>query len=141
MSWSLFGKATFSDWIPTGAFAADTGERGGFEKSELLRDSSEDVPCAGVEEWAEIELSLSAARLGKMQGVLIPAVKVSTDAERKKFRDMWHAHLVPGGRSLLDLPAFTLEWNADVQQIEEGNVPFEPIYRKTQSHLESYWNT
>ncbi|CAN0253311.1 unnamed protein product [Ascophyllum nodosum] len=33
MSWSLFGKATFSDWIPTGEFA-DTGERGGFEKSE-----------------------------------------------------------------------------------------------------------
>ena len=140
MSWSLFGKTTFSDWIPTGAFA-DTGEKGGFEKSELLGDSTEDVPCAGVEEWAGIELSPSAARLGEMQGVLIPAVKVSTDAERKKFRDMWHAHLVPGGRSLLDFPAFTLEWNADVQQIEEGKVPFEPIYRKTQSHLESYWKT
>ena len=54
---------------------------------------------------------------------------------------MWHAHLVPGGRSLVDFPAFTLEWNADVQQIEEGKVPFEPIYRKTQSHLESYWKT
>ena len=140
MSWSLFGKATFSDWIPTGAFA-DTEERGGFEKSKLLGDSSEDGPYAGVEEWAGIELSPSAARLGEMQGVLIPAVKVNTDAERKKFRDMWHAHLVPGGRSLLDFPAFTHEWNADVQQIEEGKVPFEPIYRKTQSHLESYWKT
>ena len=48
MSWSLFGKATFSDWIPTGAFA-DTEERDGFEKRELLGDSSEDVPCAGME--------------------------------------------------------------------------------------------
>ena len=138
MSWNLFGKATFSDWIPTGAFA-DTGERGGFEKSQLLGDSSEDVPCAGVEEWAGIELSPSAARLVEMQGVLIPAVKVSTDAARKKFRDMCHLHLVPGGRSLLDFPVFTLEWNADVQQMEEGKVPFEPIYRKTQSHLELYW--
>ena len=107
MSWSLFGKATFSDWIPTDAFA-DTGERGGFEKSELLGDSSEDVPYAGVEEWAGIELSPSAARLGEMQGVLIPAVKVSTDAECKTFRDMWHAHPVPGGRSLLDFPASPL---------------------------------
>ena len=140
MSWSLFGKATFSDWIPTGAFA-DTGERDGFEKSELLGDSSEDVPCAGVEKRAGIELSPSAVRLGEMQGVIFPAVKVSTDAERKKIRDMWHAHLVPGGRSLLGLPAFTLEWNADVQQIEEGKVPFEPFYRKTQSHLEPYWKT
>ena len=87
MSWSLFGKATFSNWIPTGAFA-DTGERGHFEKSELLGDSSEDIPGAEVEEWAGIELSLSAARLGEMQGVLIPAVKVSTDAGRKKFHDM-----------------------------------------------------
>ena len=74
-----------------------------------------------------------------MQGVLVPAVKVSTDAERKKFRAMWHAHFVPGGRSLLDFPALPLEGNADVQQIEEGRVTFEPIYRKTQSHLESYW--
>ena len=82
--WSLFGKATFSDWISTGAFA-DTGERGGFEKSELLGDSSEDVHNAGVEEWAGIELSPSAARLGEMQGVLIPAAKVSTNAERKEF--------------------------------------------------------
>ena len=48
MSWSLFGKATFSDWIPTGAFA-DTEERCGFEKHELLGDSSEDAPCAGME--------------------------------------------------------------------------------------------
>ena len=94
-----------------------------------------------MEEWAGVELSPSAARLEEMQGVLIPAVKVSTDAERKKFRDMWHAHLVPGGRSLLDFSAFTLEWNADVQQIEEGKVPFEPINRKTQSHPESYWKT
>ena len=140
MSWSLFGKATFSDGIPTGAFA-DTGERTAFEKSELLGDSSEDVPCAGVEEWAGIELSPSVARLVEMQGVPIPAVKVSTDAERKKFRGRWHTHLVSDGRSLLDFPAFTLEWNADVQQIEEGKVPFEPIYRKTQSHLESYWKT
>ena len=92
-----------------------------------------------MEEWAGIELSPSAARLGEMQGVLIPAVKVSTDAENKKFRDMWHAPLVPGGRSLLDFPAFTLEWNADLQQIEEGKGPFELIYMKTQSHLESYW--
>ena len=107
MSWSLFGKATFSDWISTDPFAG-TGERGGFEKSELLGDSSEDVPCAGVEEWAEIELSSSAARLGEMQGVLIPAVKVRTDAEFKNFCDMWHAHLVPGGRSLLDFPASSL---------------------------------
>ena len=61
MSWSLFGKTTFSDWIPTGA-SADTGERGGFEKNELLGDSIEDVPCAGVDEWAGIELSPSAAR-------------------------------------------------------------------------------
>ena len=74
MDWSLFGKPTFSDWIYTGAFA-DTRERGGFEKSELPGDSSEDVPSAGVEEWAGIELSPSAARLGEMQGVLIPAVK------------------------------------------------------------------
>ena len=66
---------------------------------------------------------------------------MSTDAERKKFRDMWHAHLVPSGRSLLDFPAFTLELNADVQQIEEGKVPFKSSYRKTQSHLESYWKT
>ena len=94
-----------------------------------------------MEEWAGIELSPSAARLGEMQGVIIPAVKVSTDAERKTFRDMWHAHLVQSGRSLLDFPAFTLEWNADVQQIEEGKAPFEPIYRKTQSHLESNWKT
>ena len=94
-----------------------------------------------MEGWAGIELYPSAARLGEMQGVLIPAVKVSTDAERKKFRDMWHAHLVPGGRSLLDFPAFTLEWNADVQQIEEGKMPLAPIYRKTQSHLELYWKT
>ena len=108
MSWSLFGKAAFSDWIPTGAFA-DTEERGGFEKSELLGDLRGGVPCAGVEEWAGIELSLSAARHWEMQGVLIPAVKVSTDAERKMFHDMWHSHLVPGGKSLLDFPAFTLE--------------------------------
>ena len=74
MDWSLFGKATFSDWIYIGAFA-DTRERGGFEKSGLLGDSSEDVPSAGVEEWARIELSPSAARLGEVQGVLIPAVK------------------------------------------------------------------
>ena len=140
MSWSLFGKATFSDWIPTGAFA-DTEERGGFEKSELLGDSSEDVPCAGLEEWAGIELSPSATRLGEMQGALIPAVKVNTDAERKKFRDMWHAHLVPGWRSLPDFSAFTLAWNTDVQQMEEDKVPYEPIYRKTQSHLEPYWKT
>ena len=119
MSWSLFGKATFYDWIPTGAFAV-TGERGGFEKSKLLGDSSEDVPCAEVEEWAGIELSPSAGRLGEMQRVLIPTVKVSTDAERKKLRDMWHWHLVPGGHSMLDFPAFTLEWNADVQQMEEA---------------------
>ena len=74
MDWSLFGKPTFSDWMYTGAFA-DTWERGGFEKSELLGDSSEDVPSAEVEEWAGIELSPSAARLGEMQGVLIPAGK------------------------------------------------------------------
>ena len=74
----------------------------------MVGDSSEDVPCAGVKEWAGIELCPSAARLGEMQGVLIPAVKVSTDAERKKFRDMWHSQLVTGGRSLLDFPAFTL---------------------------------
>ena len=92
-----------------------------------------------MKEWAGIELSPSTARLGEMQGVLIPVVKVSTDAERKKFRDLCHLHLVPGGRSLLDFPAFTLEWNADVQQIKEGKGPFEPVYRKTQSHLESYW--
>ena len=73
MSWSLFGKATFSDRISTGAFA-DTRVRGGFEKNELLGDSSEDVPRAGVEEWAGTELSPSVARLGEMQGVLIPAV-------------------------------------------------------------------
>ena len=133
MGWSLFGKATFSDWIPTGAFA-DTGETGYFEKSGLLGDSSEDVPSAGVEGWARIELSPSAARLEEMQGAL-------TNTERKKFRDMWRSHLVPGGRSLLDFPAFALEWNADVQQIEEVKVHFEPIYRKTQSHLESYWKT
>ena len=107
MSWSLFVKATFSDWISSDPFA-DTGERGGFEKSELLGDSNEGVPCAGVEEWAGIELSPSAARLGEMQGVLVPAVKVRTDAEFKKFRDMWHAYLVPGGRSLLDFPASPL---------------------------------
>ena len=41
----------------------------------MLRDSSEDVPSTGVEEWARIELSPSAACLGEMQGVLIPAVK------------------------------------------------------------------
>ena len=35
MDWILFGKATFSDGIYTGAFA-DTRERGGSEKSELL---------------------------------------------------------------------------------------------------------
>ena len=80
-----------------------------------------------MEEWAGIELSGSAARLGEMQGVLIQTAKVNTDAKHKKFRDMWHSYLVPGGRSLLDFPAFTLEWNADVQQMEEGKVPFEPI--------------
>ena len=87
MDCSLFGKATFSDWICTGAFAG-TGERGGFEKSELLGDSSEDVPSARVEEWAGIELCPSAAHLGEMQGVLTPAAKVNTDAERKTSRDM-----------------------------------------------------
>ncbi|CAM9161643.1 unnamed protein product [Ascophyllum nodosum] len=76
-----------------------------------------------------------------MQGVLIPAAKVSTDAERKKFCDMWHSHLVPGGCSLMGFPAFTLEWNTDVQQIEDGKVPFKPINRKTQSHLETYCKT
>ena len=92
-----------------------------------------------MEELAGIELYPSAARLGEMQGVPIPAVKMSTDAERKTIRGMWHSsHLVPGGRSLLDFPAFTLEWNADMEQMEEGKVPFEPVYRKTQSHLESY---
>ena len=140
MSWGLFGKAAFSDWIPTSAFAY-TGERGGFEKSKLLGDSNEDLPSAGVEEWAGIELSPSAARLGEMQGVPIPAAKVSTDAERKKFCDMWHSHLVPGGCSLMGFPAFTLEWNTDVQQIEDGKVPFKPINRKTQSHLETYCKT
>ena len=125
MGWSLYGKATFSDWISTSAFA-DTGERGGFQKSELLGDPSENVPSAGVEKWGRIELSPSAARLGEMHGVLIPATKVSTDAERKEFRDMWHSHLVPDGRSLLDFPAFVFEWKADVQQIEEEKVPFEP---------------
>ena len=137
MDWSLFVKASFSDWIYTGAFV-DTRERGGFEKSKLLGDSSEDVPSAGVEEWARIELSPSAARLREMQGVLISATKVNTDAERKKFREMWHSHLVPGGRSLLEFPSCPLEWNADVQQMEEGKMSFEPIYRKTQSHLELY---
>ena len=131
---------SFSDWIAIGEFA-DTGERGGLEKSELLEDPSEDVPSAGVEEWTGIELSPSAARLGGMQGVLIPAAKVNTNAERKKLRDMWDSHLLPRGHSLLDSPAFALEWNADVQQIEEVKVPFEPIYRKTHSHLESYWKT
>ena len=82
-----------------------------------------------------IELSSSAARLGEMQGVLVPAAKVNTDVELKKFREIWHSHLVLGGHSLLDFPAFTLEWNADVQQMEEGKMPFEPIYRKTQLHL------
>ena len=118
---------------------ADTGKRGGFEKSELLGESSEDVPNAGAEEWARIKLSLSALRLGDVKGVLIPAAKVSTNAERKEFRDMWHSHLVPGGRSLLDFPAFAFEWNADVQQIEEEKVLFEAIYMETQPHLESYW--
>ena len=74
MDWSLFSKATFSDWIYTGVFA-DISERGGFEKSELLEDSSEDVPSAGVEEWAGMELFPSAVRLGEMQRVLIPTVK------------------------------------------------------------------
>ena len=87
MDWSLFGRATFSDWISTGEFA-DTGKRDGFEKSELLGDSSEDVPSAGVEEWPGIELCPSAARLGEMQGDLIPAAKLSTNAERKEFRDV-----------------------------------------------------
>ena len=63
MSWSLFGKATFSDWISTNA-SANTGERGSFEKSELLGDSSEDVPCAGVEEW----LGLSSPHLRHASG-------------------------------------------------------------------------
>ena len=82
---------------------------GWFREKRAAGRFKEGVPCAGVEEWAGIELSLSAARHWEMQGVLIPAVKVSTDAERKKFHDMWHSHLVPGGRSLLDFPAFTLE--------------------------------
>ena len=100
MSWSVFGKATFSDWIPTDAFA-DTGERfrekraaGRLKRGRSLRRSGGVAP--------------SAACLGEMQGVLIPAVKVSTDAQCKKFRDMLHAHLVPGGRSLLDFPASPL---------------------------------
>ena len=94
-----------------------------------------------MEEWAGIKLSPSASRLGEMQGVLIPAAKLNTGAERKKFREVWHSHFVPGGRNLLDFPAFILEWNADVQQMEESKMPFESIYRKTQSHLESYWKT
>ena len=140
MNSSLFDKATFSDWIPTGVFA-DIGKRIDFEKSKLLGGSSEDVPIAGVERWAGIELSPSAARLGEMQGVLIPAAKASTDVERRKFRNMGHPHLVPGRRSLMGFPAFTLEWNADLQQIKQEEVPFEPIYRKAQFHLESYWKT
>ena len=79
----------------------------------MLGDSSEDVPSAGVERWTGIELSPSAARLGEIQGVLISAAKVSTNAELQKFHDMWHSYLVPGRRSLLDFPASALEWNAD----------------------------
>ena len=103
MDWSLFGRATFSDWISTGAFAG-TGERGGFEKSERLRDLSEHVPSAGVEEWIGIELSPSAARLGEMQRVLILAAELSTNAERKEFRDMWHFASRAGWMQFAGLP-------------------------------------
>ena len=50
---------------------------GWFREKWAAGDSREDVPSAGVEEWTGIELSPSAACLGEMQGILIPAVNVA----------------------------------------------------------------
>lgn len=156
MTSQLYGTPKYPDWLPASSYA-DTGERSGFVRSVFSSDgrggavdSVEEIvggsdncgldsPSPG--ELVPLkELTESAATLAKMQGVLVPHMPVTTDAEKKKFNEMWMGFVNPGrGQSLLDFNSFVLHWNQAVLDMEEGKTEVTPVFRKTVGHLQAYW--
>ncbi|CAN0157123.1 unnamed protein product [Scytosiphon promiscuus] len=156
MTSKLYGKAKYSDWLPTSAYA-DTGERSGFVQSIFAVD----VDGEGVDSLGNIaggdddcgldspsvgkaiplpELTESAAALAEMQGVQVPHMPITSPAEKEKFNGMWMRFVGPAGRqSLLDFDSFALEWNKVVSLMEEGKTAVSPVFRKTAGHLRAYW--
>lgn len=154
MTYLLFGKGKYSSWLPTGAYR-DTGERNGFVRSELPAMDGEDVelpleggPAIGVasqmvdEADALADLTASSASLAAMQGVYVPTMPISTDAERQKFRDMWLGFLKEGGQSALDFSEFARAWNKSLGsggQKDKGISDAGHVFRKTAGQLKAYW--
>ncbi|CAM9356026.1 unnamed protein product [Ectocarpus sp. 12 AP-2014] len=124
MTSKLYGKAKYSQWLPTSAYG-DTGERSGFVRSIFPSD----VGGGGTDSVLEIlggaeksnmdpaseavplpELTGSAARLAKMQGVQVPHMPVTSAAEKSKFGDMWLRFVAPAGSRLCSTST-ALQWN------------------------------
>lgn len=146
MTWILFGEAQNASWVPTSAYR-DTGERSGFASSILAQDDdgedAADEACAGVDEVLPLEgVIASATTLGEMQGFMIPAVPLTTMAERTKFDSDFSKYIDCGGRqNSLNFDRFALEWNQSVELMEESKGAVPPIFRKTATHLKTYWAT
>lgn len=85
--WLVCGKAAYSEWVHTGAFA-DTSDKNGPVKGDLLGSGGEQnllTSTADREkrfEWRQLGLPSSVAGLGEMEVVHTPASGVVTEAER-----------------------------------------------------------
>lgn len=88
-TWELFSRPEYSSWVLTSA-DSDTRERSGFVSSILAAagdyEDAGDLDCAGVDEVVPLDgIMAFVISVGEMQGYTVPAIPMSTTAERVMF--------------------------------------------------------
>ena len=149
----------FPQW-PAAIDSADTGERSGLaqsvwggESGSAWTSADDEVLRAGADDAGDINgrtpasnLTASSKLYAKMMGENMPETRVHTREEKRKFRaELAQNYFQPGegaGRlqqfQRYNFDGWAVKWNAFCDKIQQGTVPWVPVYRKTAKQLEEY---